>query len=70
MPLEEGCAILHDIHSGICGSHVGARMLVGKTYRHGFYWPTTDSDADSLVHRCKSAVDHSNKLNMDSHTSP
>jgi hypothetical protein len=28
---DEGCAILQDIHAGICGSHVGARSLVGKT---------------------------------------
>jgi hypothetical protein len=36
---NEGCAILQDIHAGICGSHVGTRLLVGKTYRQGFYSP-------------------------------
>jgi hypothetical protein len=49
---DEGCAILQDIHAGICGSHVGARSLVGKPYRQGFFWPTAVSDADSLVHQC------------------
>jgi hypothetical protein len=44
---------LQDIHAGVCGSHVGARLLVGKTYRQGFVWPTVMSDADSLVHRCE-----------------
>jgi hypothetical protein len=35
--LDEGSVILHDIHLGICDSHTGAHMLVGKTYRQGFY---------------------------------
>jgi hypothetical protein len=30
---DEGCAILQDIHAGICGSHAGTISLVGKTYR-------------------------------------
>jgi hypothetical protein len=47
---DEGCAILQDIHTGICGSHTGARSLVGNAYRQGFFWPTTVSNADSLVH--------------------
>jgi hypothetical protein len=48
---NKGFAILQDIHAEICSSHADARSLVGKTYRQGFYWPTTVSDADSLV-RC------------------
>jgi hypothetical protein len=50
---NEGYGILQDIHAGICGSHVGARVLVGKTCMQGLFWPTTISDADSLVHRCE-----------------
>jgi hypothetical protein len=53
IPTEEGCSIIQDIHSGVCSSHAGARTLVGKAYRQGFYWPTAVSDADSLVHRCE-----------------
>jgi hypothetical protein len=53
IPTEEGVSILQDIHSGVCGSHVGARTLVGKAYRKGFYWPTAASDADSLVCHCE-----------------
>jgi hypothetical protein len=50
---DEGCAVLQDIHAGICGSHAGARSLIGKTYMHGYFWPTAVSDADSLVQRCE-----------------
>jgi hypothetical protein len=49
--LDEGCVILKDIHIGICGSHAGARLFVGKIYRQGFFWPIVVSDTDSLVRR-------------------
>jgi hypothetical protein len=51
--IDEGCAILKDIHVGICDSHVGVKSLMGKAYRKQFFWPTVVSDADSLVHRCE-----------------
>ena len=53
IPVEDGIAILQDIHSGSCGNHAGARMLVGKVYRQGFYWPTTFADAKTLVRKCE-----------------
>jgi ribonuclease HI len=37
---EEGCDLLAEIHGGECGSHSSSRTLVGKAFRHGFYWPT------------------------------
>jgi hypothetical protein len=51
IPTEEGCSILQDIHSGVCGSKVGEGTLVGKTYMQGFYYPMAISNAESLVHR-------------------
>ena len=45
----EGISLLHDIHGGICGSHISHRALVGKTVRKGFYWPTALQDATELV---------------------
>ena len=53
VPIEDGIAIPHDIHSGSCGNHAGARTLVGKVYRQGFYWPTTLADAKALVRKCE-----------------
>jgi hypothetical protein len=37
---EEGCDLLADVHGGECGNHASSRTLVGKAFRHGFYWPT------------------------------
>jgi hypothetical protein len=42
---EEGRDLLAEIHGGECGSYSLSRTLVGKAFRHGFYWPTTLQDA-------------------------
>jgi hypothetical protein len=64
---DEGCAILQDIHTGICGSHAGARSLVGKAYRQGFFWPTVVSDANSLVYRCEGCQFFARQKHVSSH---
>jgi hypothetical protein len=51
--VEEGNNLLKDLHSGACGHHAAPRTLVGNTFRQGFYWPTTVSDAIKLVRSCK-----------------
>jgi hypothetical protein len=64
---NEGCAILQDIHSGICGNHAGTRTLVGKTYKQGLYWPTIVSNADSSVHRCDGCQLFTHQKHVSSH---
>jgi hypothetical protein len=49
---EEGRKILRDIHAGDCGHHAGARSIVAKAFRHGFYWPIAHADAVELVRAC------------------
>ena len=29
--------VLYEIHEGVCGNHAGARSLVGKVLRSGYY---------------------------------
>jgi hypothetical protein len=50
---EKGKEILDEIHSGCCRNHAASRMLVGKAFHTGFYWPTTLKDAEELVRKCK-----------------
>jgi transposase InsO family protein len=59
---EEGREILVDIHEGECGSHTAARALVGKAFRHGFYWTTALQDAAELVRRCKACQYHAKQI--------
>jgi hypothetical protein len=50
---EEGSQLLQYIHSGICGSHSSWHSIIGKVFRHGFYWPTAKDDAIEIITKCK-----------------
>ena len=50
--------ILREVHEGICGNHIGARTLVGKTLRQGYYWPTMLKDSTELIRKCKACQEH------------
>jgi hypothetical protein len=41
------------IHSGVCGAHSSWRSIVGKVFRHGFYWPTAKDDVMKIITKCK-----------------
>jgi hypothetical protein len=49
----KGQELMKEIHSGICGAHIGSRPLLGKVFRQGFYWPKAASDATDLVQKCE-----------------
>ena len=50
---EDASYILREVHEGICGNHIGARTLAGKTLRQGYYWPTMLKDGTELVRKYK-----------------
>jgi hypothetical protein len=54
--------LLAEIHGGECGSHSSSRTLVGKAFRHGFYWPTALQDAAELVKSCKACQFHAKQI--------
>jgi ribonuclease HI len=59
---EEGHDLLAEIHGGECGSHSSSCTLVGKAFRHGFYWPTALQDAAELVRSCKACQFHAKQI--------
>jgi transposase InsO family protein len=59
---EEGRELLTEIHGGECGSHLASRTLVGKAFRHGFYWPTALQDAAELVMSCEACQFHAKQI--------
>jgi hypothetical protein len=61
---EEGCELLVEVHGGEYGNHASSRTLVGKAFRHGFYWPTTLQDAVKLVKTCKACQFHTKQIHM------
>jgi hypothetical protein len=61
---EEGCKLLAEVHGGECGNHASSCTLVGKAFRHGFYWPTALHDAIELVKTCKACQFHAKQIHM------
>jgi ribonuclease HI len=59
---EEGRGLLTEVHGGECGSHSSSRTLVGKAFRHGFYWPTALQDAAELVRKCTACQFHAKQI--------
>jgi hypothetical protein len=55
---EEGRELLAEIHGGECRSHSSSGTLVGKAFRHGFYWPTALQDAAEMVNSYKACQFH------------
>jgi hypothetical protein len=50
---EEDIQLLQDIHNRVCGAHSSWRSIVGKAFRHRFYWPITKDDAIEIIIKCK-----------------
>ena len=40
---------MKEVHEGICKNHLGARSLVHKLIRAGYYWPTMQKDVQTYV---------------------
>ena len=49
---KEAEYIMREVHKGICRNHSGARSLVHKLIRAGYYWPTMQKDAQAYVKTC------------------
>jgi hypothetical protein len=50
---KEGIQLLRDIHSGICESHSSWCSIIGKAFRHGFYWSTAKDDTMEIITKCR-----------------
>ena len=49
---EMGRKILEDLHERVCSSHIGGHALVITVIRIGYYWPSLQEDAMTLVRTC------------------
>lgn len=41
--------MLREVHEGACRNHLGARSLIHKVVRAGYYWPTIQVDTKAYV---------------------
>ena len=51
---EEATYVLEEVHRGICGDHMGAKSLMRKNMRAGYFWPIMQQDAVDFVKKCDS----------------
>ena len=49
---DEADYVMREVHEGICRNHTGARSLVHKLIRAGYYWPTMLKDTQAYVKTC------------------
>ena len=49
---DEANYVLREVHEGACGNHLGARSLVHKVVRVGYYLPNMQADAKAYVKVC------------------
>jgi hypothetical protein len=63
---EKGLELLNEIHCGFCSTHIGTSALAGKAIKQGFYWPTMNIDAKTLVRECEACQKTANQQNLPS----
>ena len=63
---EEVEYVIREVHEGICGNHLGARSLVYKLIRAGYYWPTMQKDAEAYIKTCNKCQRFSNTIRQPS----
>ena len=63
---NEADYVMKEVHKGICGNHSGARSLVHKLIRAGYYWPTMLKDAQAYVKACDKCQRFSNLIRQPS----
>ena len=49
---DEANYVLREIHKEAYGNHLGARSLIHKVVRAGYYWPTVQADAKAYAKVC------------------
>ncbi|XP_075645277.1 uncharacterized protein LOC142616282 [Castanea sativa] len=57
---DESNYLLREIHEKACKNHSGARSLVHKVVRAGYYWPTIQANAKAYVKVCDQCQRFSN----------
>ncbi|GKV37609.1 hypothetical protein SLEP1_g45619 [Rubroshorea leprosula] len=62
-PYEAEYAV-REVHEGVCGTHIGGKILARKLLRHGYYWPTMVEDAQNYVKKCPTCQFNADDIHM------
>jgi len=61
---EQTQYIIKELHEGICGYHSGARTMVTRILRVGYFWPTIEAYYQDYVRKCKPCQKHDNLIHQ------
>nr|CAN79110.1 hypothetical protein VITISV_001311 [Vitis vinifera] len=50
--------VMREVHSGVCGPHMGGHMLARKIMRMGYFWLTMETDCCQFVQKCPECQIH------------
>ena len=50
--------VMREVHTGVCGPHMGGHMLARKIMRTGYFWLTMETDCCQFVQRCPECQIH------------
>ncbi|XP_075659130.1 uncharacterized protein LOC142629010 [Castanea sativa] len=50
--------LLAELHEGVCGSHMGGRLLAHRAMTQGFWWPQMRKDATKHTRKCEQCQIH------------
>ena len=55
---------MREVHTGVCGPHMGEHMLARKIMRTGYFWLTLEADCCQFIQRCPECQMHSDLIRM------
>ena len=56
--------IVHEIHEGVCGTHVSEHVMARQIMRAGYYWMTLENDCISYVRKCHKCQIYVDKIHV------
>ena len=56
--------VMREVHTGICGPHMGGHMLTRKIMRTGYFWLTMETNCRQFVRRCLECQMHKDLIHV------
>jgi len=62
--VEQAHYVIKELHEGICGYHYGARTVMTRILRAGYFWPTMEANCHTFVKKCIPCQKHDNLIHQ------
>ncbi|RVW90158.1 hypothetical protein CK203_041953 [Vitis vinifera] len=59
--------VMREVHTGVCGQHMGGHMLARKIMRTDYFWLTMETDCCQFVQRCPECQMHGDLIHVASY---